>query len=96
MCPVGAEFRGAKTVERVRLGQKAVLECAPQGDQPIRHNSDLRDIRVYTKCFQIYRMSGIMADNATSFCFSLCFYQIKPPTIMPCKNQSTQPTLISV
>ena len=53
MSPVGAEFRGAKTVERVRLGQKAVLECAPQGDQPIRHNSDLRDIKVYINCFYV-------------------------------------------
>ena len=36
LCPVGAEFRGTEMVERVRLGQKAVLECAPRGDQPIR------------------------------------------------------------
>ena len=46
------------------------------------HNLDLRDIRVYTNCFLICGVSGIIEDIAIATRFS----QPNSPTNLPCKN----------
>ena len=49
------------------------------------HNSDLRDIWEYSKCFKICGVRGIEADSDRSFCQPSSF-QTKSLATLPCKN----------
>ena len=62
----------------------------------IIHILDLRDIREYTNCFLICGVRRIIAVNARSF-YTPSFCQIKPPAVLPCKNEKpARPTLLSL
>ena len=69
-CPVGAEFRGTKTVERVRLGQKAVLECAPQGDQPIRVSWSRHGNKISTQHQNYFKVSCLSVEKLMNWCWN--------------------------
>ena len=46
------------------------------------HNSDLSDIAVYTNCFIMCGLCGILADYVTSLYCQSSFDQIKPPVVI--------------
>ena len=66
--PVGPEFRGTKTVERVRLGQKAVLECDPRGDQPIRLSWSRHGHKISTQHQNYFKVSWLPAEKLMNCC----------------------------
>ena len=68
---VGAEFKDSKTVARVRLGQKAVLECAPRGDQPIRLSWTRHGNKITTQHQNYFKVSCQSAKKLMNWGWNL-------------------------
>ena len=68
---VGGEFKDSKTVARVRLGQKAVLECAPRGDQPIRLSWTRHGNKITTQHQNYFKVSCQSAKKLMNWGWNL-------------------------